>query len=72
MAHDDSIRFRRATDADAERLAIGVIEGVEDYRSFARRCRGRPRARHGHPPCGSHKHRFRAQKIRRDRPMTEA
>jgi GNAT superfamily N-acetyltransferase len=33
MARDDSIRFRRAT--DAERLALGVIEGVEDYPSFA-------------------------------------
>src|SRR5829696_4520944 len=32
---DDSIRFRRATAADAESLASGVIEGVEDYPSFA-------------------------------------
>ena len=35
MAGDDSIRIRRATSADAEPLALGVIEGVEDYPSFA-------------------------------------
>jgi GNAT superfamily N-acetyltransferase len=35
VARDDSIRFRRATIADAERLARGVIAGVEDYPSFA-------------------------------------
>ncbi len=35
MARDDSIRLRRATIADAEPLARGVIEGVEDYPSFA-------------------------------------
>ena len=35
MAGDDSIRIRRATSADAEQLALGVIEGVEDYPSFA-------------------------------------
>jgi len=35
MMRDDSIRFRRATAADAESLASGVIEGVEDYPSFA-------------------------------------
>jgi GNAT superfamily N-acetyltransferase len=35
MAHDHSIGLRRATIADAEPLARGVIEGVEDYRSFA-------------------------------------
>jgi len=35
VAHDDSIRLRRATIADAEPLARGVIEGVEDYPSFA-------------------------------------
>ena len=35
MASDDSIRIRRATSADAEPLALGVIEGVEDYHSFA-------------------------------------
>lgn len=35
MAGDDSIRIRRATSADVEPLAVGVIEGVEDYPSFA-------------------------------------
>jgi GNAT superfamily N-acetyltransferase len=35
VARDDSIGFRRATVADAEPLARGVIEGVEDYPSFA-------------------------------------
>ena len=35
MAHDDSIRLRRATIADAEPLARGVIEGLDDYPSFA-------------------------------------
>ena len=35
VAGDDSIRIRRATGADAEPLALGVIEGVEDYPSFA-------------------------------------
>jgi GNAT superfamily N-acetyltransferase len=35
VAHDHSIRLRRATIADAEPLARGVIEGVEDYPSFA-------------------------------------
>jgi GNAT superfamily N-acetyltransferase len=35
VAVDDSIRIRRATTADAEALALGVIEGVEDYPSFA-------------------------------------
>ena len=35
MAGDDSIRIRRATSADAEPLARGVIAGVEDYASFA-------------------------------------
>jgi GNAT superfamily N-acetyltransferase len=35
VARDDSIRLRRATVADAEPLARGVIEGVEDYPSFA-------------------------------------
>jgi len=35
VAGDDSIRIRRATSADAEPLAQGVIEGVEDYPSFA-------------------------------------
>jgi GNAT superfamily N-acetyltransferase len=35
VALDDSIRLRRATAADAEALARGVIEGVEDYPSFA-------------------------------------
>lgn len=35
MSHDPSIRLRRATIADAEPLARGVIEGVEDYPSFA-------------------------------------
>jgi ribosomal protein S18 acetylase RimI-like enzyme len=32
---DDSIRIRRATSADAEPLALGVIEGVDGYPSFA-------------------------------------
>ena len=35
MTRDDSICFRRATIADAEALARGVLEGVEDYPSFA-------------------------------------
>lgn len=35
MTRDHSIRFRRATIADAEPLARGVLEGVEDYPSFA-------------------------------------
>jgi GNAT superfamily N-acetyltransferase len=35
VVHDHSIRLRRATIADAEALARGVIEGVEDYPSFA-------------------------------------
>jgi GNAT superfamily N-acetyltransferase len=35
MARDDSIRLRRATIVDAEPLAMGVIEGVADYPSFA-------------------------------------
>ena len=35
VARDDSIRLRRATIADAGPLARGVIEGVEDYSSFA-------------------------------------
>jgi len=35
VAGDDSIRIRRATSDDAESLARGVIEGVEDYPSFA-------------------------------------
>jgi len=35
VADDPSIRLRRATIADAEPLARGVIEGVEDYPSFA-------------------------------------
>jgi GNAT superfamily N-acetyltransferase len=35
VARDDSIRLRRATVADAEPVARGVIEGVEDYPSFA-------------------------------------
>jgi hypothetical protein len=35
VAGDNSIRIRRATSADAEQLAQGVIEGVEDYPSFA-------------------------------------
>jgi GNAT superfamily N-acetyltransferase len=35
VARDDSIRLRRATIADAEPLARGVVEGVEDYPSFA-------------------------------------
>jgi predicted N-acetyltransferase YhbS len=32
---DDSIRIRRATSADAEAMALGVVEGVEDYPLFA-------------------------------------
>ena len=32
---DDSITFRRASVADAEALARGVLEGVEDYPAFA-------------------------------------
>jgi GNAT superfamily N-acetyltransferase len=35
VARDDSIRLRRATIADAEPLALRVIEGVVDYPSFA-------------------------------------
>ena len=35
MARDSSISLRRASIADAEPLALGVIEGVEDYPSFA-------------------------------------
>ena len=35
MAGHDSIRIRRATRDDAEALALGVVEGVEDYPSFA-------------------------------------
>jgi GNAT superfamily N-acetyltransferase len=35
VARDDSIRIRRASSADVEPLARGVIEGVEDYPSFA-------------------------------------
>jgi GNAT superfamily N-acetyltransferase len=35
VARDDSIRLGRATVADAEPLAIGVIEGVAGYPSFA-------------------------------------
>jgi GNAT superfamily N-acetyltransferase len=35
VAGDSSIRVRRATIADADPLAQGVIEGVEDYPSFA-------------------------------------
>jgi GNAT superfamily N-acetyltransferase len=35
VAGDDLIRIRPATSADAEPLARGVIEGVEDYPSFA-------------------------------------
>jgi GNAT superfamily N-acetyltransferase len=35
VAPDLSIRLRRATIADAEPLARGIIEGVEDYPSFA-------------------------------------
>jgi hypothetical protein len=34
VAGGDSIRIRRATTADAEQLALGVIGGVEDYPSF--------------------------------------
>ena len=35
MTHTDPIRFRRATAADADALAVGLIDGVEDYPSFA-------------------------------------
>jgi len=35
MTDEDSIHFRRATPADAERLAQSAIDGVEDYTSFA-------------------------------------
>jgi GNAT superfamily N-acetyltransferase len=35
MARDDSICIRRATRSDAESLARRVVEGVEDYPSFA-------------------------------------
>jgi len=35
VAQDDSIRLRRATIAEAEPLARGVVEGLEDYPSFA-------------------------------------
>ena len=35
MTRDDSIRFRRATVADAEPLARGVLEGIQDYPLFA-------------------------------------
>ena len=35
MARDDSLSLRRATIGDSEPLARGVIEGVEDYPSFA-------------------------------------
>jgi len=35
VAGGDSIRIRRATGADAEPLARGVIDGIVDYRSFA-------------------------------------
>jgi GNAT superfamily N-acetyltransferase len=35
MTRHDPIHFRRATAADADSLARGVIEGVEDYPSFA-------------------------------------
>jgi GNAT superfamily N-acetyltransferase len=35
VGRDDSIRLRRATIADAEPLALSVIEGVVDYPSFA-------------------------------------
>ena len=35
VAGDDSIRIRRATGTDAERLARGVIDGVKDYPAFA-------------------------------------
>lgn len=35
VADDDSIRIRRATGADAEAMALGVVEGVEDYPAFA-------------------------------------
>ncbi len=35
MTGNGSIRLRRATLADAGPLALGVIDGVEDYPSFA-------------------------------------
>ena len=35
MKRDDSIRVRRAALADAEQVALGVIEGVKDYPAFA-------------------------------------
>jgi GNAT superfamily N-acetyltransferase len=35
VAREDPIRLRRATTGDAEPLARGVVEGVEDYPSFA-------------------------------------
>ena len=35
VTRGDSIHLRRATIADAEPLARGVLEGVEDYPSFA-------------------------------------
>ena len=35
MATDDGVHFRRAGLHDVEALARGVIEGVEDYPSFA-------------------------------------
>src|SRR5262245_53720256 len=35
VTREGSIRIRRATVADAEALARGVLEGVEDYPSFA-------------------------------------
>jgi len=35
VARDDSLSLRRATIGDSEPLARGVIEGVEDYPSFA-------------------------------------
>ena len=35
MTGNGAVRFRRATIADAESLARGVLEGVEDYPSFA-------------------------------------
>jgi GNAT superfamily N-acetyltransferase len=35
VSHNHSIGLRRASIADAEPLARGVIEGVEDYPSFA-------------------------------------
>jgi GNAT superfamily N-acetyltransferase len=35
VTRDDSFRLRRATSADVESLARGVLDGVEDYPSFA-------------------------------------